>query len=101
MSAKPNFTDVELVDDTVSVGGVSDEEDLSDIIDIRVVLAQGERVASGQVDKLVSAWHANLPVKDPEAEAEDFGAGPAVAFGVQTHRENFTTISWIETVTIV
>ena len=97
MPAKPNFEEVKLFGDVVRVGGRSDEVD--DIVDIRVVLVQQEqmapaRIAGGGVEKVTTLWQAALP-------SADFRAGPAVAFGVETRRENFTTTTWTEQVTII
>jgi len=97
---RPNFVALKLIGDTVRAEGISDDEDVDDIIDIRVVLAQGDRIAAGPVDKLgVSAWHADLPVDDPEAKSA-FHVGDAVVFGAQTHKENVTTTIWAQTLPI-
>jgi hypothetical protein len=100
MMFKPNFTDVQIDGDTVHVFGTSDPEDQQDILDIRVILAQegraaggSARISGGSVAKVSSAWQADLP-------SEGFAAGPAVAFGVETRRENVTTITWAQPVTI-
>ena len=45
---RPNFTDVQLTDGTLRVEGRSDV-DISDIVDIRVVLVQGDRITRGSV----------------------------------------------------
>jgi hypothetical protein len=101
MPFRPNFTDVELIDEVVRVGGISGEEDLPDIVDIRVVLVQGERIASGFVDKVTPEWHADVPVRDPDGTAADFRADEvAVAFGAETRKENAMTITWVEGVKI-
>lgn len=100
MPARPNFTDVELIDDRVSVGGVSDQEELADIVDIRVVLVQEDRIASGFVEEVTPDWNADVPVKDPDATASDFHTGEAVAMGVETRKENAMTVTWVEGVTI-
>jgi hypothetical protein len=103
MAFKPNFKDdAELTGDHVFVEGKSGDtaEDLEDIVDIRVVLVQGDRVASQTVDKVVSDWTVSLPVSDEEGDGEDFHAGAAAAFGVESRRTNFTTITWAGTVTI-
>ena len=97
MPAKPNFEEVKLFGDVVRVGGKSDEVD--DIVDIRVVLVQQDKmdpasIEGGGVEKVTTLWQAALP-------SEGFGAGPAVAFGVETRRENFTTTTWVEQVNIV
>jgi hypothetical protein len=101
MPARPNFTDAQIIGDTVRVEGRSDPDDpnLADILDIRVVLVQGERMASGSVEQISEVWHADLPVSDA-AVPGSFAAGDAVAFGVETRSENLLTITWTETVTI-
>lgn len=99
MPARPNFTDVQIIDGVVRVEGRSDD-DLEDIVDIRVVLVQGERIAGGPVDEIASSWHADLPVTDPATRSGDFRPGEAVAFGVETRSENLLTMTWTETVTI-
>jgi hypothetical protein len=99
---RPNFEAVDLIGDTVRVAGRSND-DLTDVVDIRVMLVQEQliaggsveqdRVAGGPVDKLTTVWHVDLPVGN-------FRAGPAVAFGVETRRENFATFTWVQPVTI-
>jgi hypothetical protein len=93
---KPNFTSVELDDKTVTVNGVSDEDVVDKIVDIRVILVQQSSQAggsaqftSGGADKITSTWHASLP-------SEGFVKGPAVAFGTETRSENFTTVTWAQ-----
>jgi hypothetical protein len=96
MPGKPGFTDVQIVGDKVRVGGTSDA-DVSDVVDIRVTLVQGKRIAAGPVTQIATDWKAELPVRDP---AGDFQKGEAVAFGVETRSENLFTMTWTETVTI-
>ena len=98
---KPNFTDARIIGDTVRVEGVSDPDDpdLADILDIRVVLVQGERMAGGSVEQISGVWHADLPVSDAAAPGS-FHAGDAVAFGVETRSANLLTMTWTETVSI-
>jgi hypothetical protein len=98
MATKPNFTDVKLMGNTVRVEGESPSEkpeDVADLVGIQVVLAQDGRTAGGPVDELTEVWHANLDVNPG-----DFRVGPAVVFGVETRRENFTTVTWSEPVEI-
>jgi hypothetical protein len=101
MPARPNFTDARIIGDNVRVEGRSDPDDpdLADILDIRVVLVQGERMASKSVEEISEVWHADLPVSDAAVPGE-FGTGDAVAFGVESRSENLLTITWTETVTI-
>src|SRR5687768_5767617 len=90
MAVRPNFTGVEHTDTVVRESGVSGD-DFTDIVDSQVVLTQADRLARKTVAKLGS-------VCDVEFPSEDFVAGPAVAFGWETRKENFTTISWAEAV---
>jgi hypothetical protein len=98
MPARPNFTDAQLVDGKVRVEGRSAQEDLPEIVDIRVVLVQGDRITAGSVDQISEVWRAELPARDPTGG--DFTVGKAVAFGWETHRENFLTMTWTEPVEI-
>jgi hypothetical protein len=93
MPARPNFTDVQLVDGSVRVEGRSDD-DIADLVDIRIVLVQGNRIASGSVENIQAVWNAMLPAN------QGFQAGDAVAFGVETRSTNFLTMTWTEPVTI-
>jgi hypothetical protein len=92
MAVRPNFTGVERTGDVVRVTGESGD-DFSDIVDIQVVLAQADRLARKAVGRLGTVWDVEFP-------SEGFVAGPAVAFGWETRKENFTTISWAEPVDI-
>jgi hypothetical protein len=96
MPGKPGFTDVQIVGDNVRVEGESDAA-ASEILDIRVTLVQDQRIAAAPVTQIGSSWAAQLPVSDP---AGDFHAGDAVAFGVETQRENVRTITWTQAVRI-
>ena len=100
MPGKPNFTDAQLIDGVVRVEGSSDRADLPEIVDIRVVLVQGDRITAGSVEQISEVWRAELPASDPSARSGDFQAGDAVAFGWQTHKENFLTMTWTEPVEI-
>ena len=100
MPAKPNFTDAQLIDGVVRVEGRSAIEDVPEIVDIRVVLVQGDRITAGSVEQISEVWRAELPASDPSASSGDFQAGGAVAFGWETHRENFLTMTWTEPVQI-
>jgi len=107
MMVRPNFTSVILhkLDgvDTVQVEGTSDATDdpaLADIIDIVVVLVQGDRIARQSVNKVTNPWVADLPQRDPAGNAQDFQKGDAIAFGVESRVENSLVITWTERVTI-
>lgn len=99
---KPSFSDeAQLTNGSVRVEGQSLDDDGTDILDIRVVLVQDDQITSAHVDKAGTSWHAILPdPQGPDAGSVEFREGPAVAFGVETRRENFTTITWTEPVTI-
>ena len=104
---RPNFDNVFITDSPdpgddaqiVRVTGTSDE-DVSDILNILVVLVQGQRIARGSVDKVTSGWFAEFPVIDPEGQQPAFAKGDAIAFGVETRKEHSTTITWIQNVVI-
>jgi hypothetical protein len=96
MAARPNFTDVRLENGTLRVEGKSDD-DISDLLEIRVVLVQGDSITRGSVDQISSVWHADLSAS---GSSGDFTTGDAVAFGVETRSGNFLTMTWTEPVTI-
>ena len=104
---RPNFTSVILdeVDGvgTVHVEGTSDSTDddaLADIVDIVVVLVQGDRIARQSVNKVTNPWVADVPQSDPAGSGQDFQRGEAIAFGVESRVENSLVITWTERVTI-
>ena len=106
MGFKPNFIAAQVLDGRVRVSGTSDEDDTDDILDIRVTLVQGDRiatesrVASESVATVTSVWNAFFPVVDPEANGGDFRPGEVVAFGVEWRKTNATQITWAQTLTI-
>ena len=93
MAVKPNFTGVHRTGDTLVVSGISDPEPAGDIVEVRVILAQGERLDSAVVAGVGRAWNVEIP-------SDGFVAGPARAFGVETRREESTTFTWAEQVDI-
>jgi hypothetical protein len=94
MPAKPNFTDVNHTGDAVVLTGQSDPEPAGDIVDIRVVLTQGGKVESAVVPTVGDrAWLVDVP-------AAGFAAGPAVAIGIETRREDSVTVTWTQAVQI-
>jgi hypothetical protein len=95
MPARPNFTDAQLIDGTVRVEGKSDD-DISDLVDIRIVLVQGDRISSGTVSNIQAVWHAELPAASTGA----FQVGDAVAFGIETRSTNLLTMTWTQPVKI-
>ena len=104
---RPNFTSVILQEadggGTVLVEGTSDDTDdpaLSDIVDIVVVLVQGDRIARQSVNKVTNPWVADVPQRDPAGNGQDFEKGEAIAFGVESRVENSLVMTWTERVTI-
>jgi len=97
MPARPNFTEVQLIDGNLRVKGNSNDDPLP--IEIRVFLEQedpateGPAIAVGSVDKLTTAWQADL-------SSEGFSTGPALASGVEIRMEPFTAITWTQQVQI-
>jgi hypothetical protein len=88
MPARPNFTDAQLVDGKVRVEGKSDD-DIADLLEIRITLVQGAQIAAASVPQISAVWNAELP-------AAGFQKGDAVAFGVETRSTNFLTMTWTE-----
>ena len=93
MSSRPNFTGARLSGGRVVVRGQTDPEPEGDVVGIRVVLAQRGHTATDDVRIVAQNW-------DVELSGEGFSAGPATAFGVETRRENATTITWAQTLEI-
>ena len=91
MPARPNFTEVRLVDGKLRVKGNSNDKPLP--IEIRVYFEQERQVAFGSVDTLTTAWQAELPSKG-------FTTGPAMASGVEIRMKPFTAITWTQRVKI-
>jgi hypothetical protein len=107
MAFKPNFLGAQIDGGNVRVSGTSDDDDTDDILDIRVTLVQGKRiatesrVATDSVAKVTSVWNAFLPIVDPEGKGGDFEPGPVAAFGVEWRRTHATQITWAQSLTIV
>jgi hypothetical protein len=95
MPARPNFTDAQLVNGKVRVEGKSDD-DIADLLDIRIILVQGKEIAAGNVTNPQAVWHAMLETAGPGA----FKVGDAVAFGIETRSTNFLTMTWTQPVQI-
>lgn len=103
MPIRPNFTALESDGDSVFVRGQSspnDPQDFADVVDIRVVLVQGDRIAPGMVEELASDWVARVPVRDPNGDGADFQLGDATAFGWETRGLHAGTFTWIQTLPI-
>jgi hypothetical protein len=98
---RPNFQSVNIVGNEVVVTGTSDPDGFEDVISIRVVLVQENSTDGGNAnleqDRRRAALDPNWSVSFPVG---GFKTGPAVAFGIQTHRENFLTLTWAESQTI-
>jgi hypothetical protein len=107
MPVRPGFLGAQLDGDKIRVSGTSDEEDTDDILDIRVTLVQGDRIAtesrveSESVARVTSVWNAFFPVVDPKGEGGDFRPGQVAAFGVEWRKTNATQITWAQSLTIV
>jgi hypothetical protein len=93
MAARPNFTSARLAGGRVIVAGTTDVEPEGDVVGIRVTLSQGSKAVTGDVHILGENWNVELP-------GDGFTAGAATAFGVETRRENSTTITWAQTLEI-
>ena len=80
--------------------GVSDPDDLGDIVEIRVFLEQGGR-PHGDTAELAAYLReaARLELACDRCEG-DFRVGQALAFGVETRSDPVTTITWAEAVDI-
>jgi hypothetical protein len=103
MGTRPNFHGAMIDSGKVRVAGESPDDtqaDIDDMIDVRVTLAQGNRVASASVDTVTTPWEAMLDVTDPEGKGDDFHVGDAVAMGVEYRVTNNLTITWAQPVTI-
>jgi hypothetical protein len=89
MPFRPNFTGASRSGDKVVVTGQSDEP-TADVLAIHVVLSQGSTIVRGVVDDIGPGWRVELP-------GAGFNGGPATAFGVETHGDNATTVTWAQT----
>jgi hypothetical protein len=98
---RPNFHAVNIVGNEVEVTGESDPEEFEDVISIRVVLVQQTFTRGENVDLEVNRLK---PVLDPNWSVRfplgDYKPGPALLFGIQTHRENLLTLTWAESLSI-
>jgi hypothetical protein len=89
MPFRPNFTGASHSGDKVVVTGQSDEP-TGDILAIHVVLSQGATIARGVVDEIGPGWRVELP-------GEGFDGGSVTAFGVESHADHATTVTWAQT----
>jgi hypothetical protein len=91
---RPNFTDIARSGTDLIVNGASDPDAVDDIVEIRVVLTQGDKIAAPvTVASIFASWKVDVP-------ADGFEDGTAVAFGIETHREHATTITWSQALDI-
>ena len=93
MSARPNFTSVHHTGGTIVLRGTSDPTPDGDIVSIQVVLSQSGQSTPASVDGIGGEWSVAVA-------AEGFNDGTAVAVGIETRRENATTITWAQAVEI-
>jgi hypothetical protein len=100
MAARPNFTKVQLSGDKVTAQGESDPDTLADFVALQIFVKQeaqagggAAKLATGFVPQASQSWEA-------EFDASGLVAGPALAFGVETHSDPMTAISWAESVEI-
>ena len=103
MPIRPNFTALESDGDSVFVRGQSspnDPQDLADVVDIRVVLVQGDRIQPGFVAEIASDWVARVPIQDPDGAGADFQLGDATVFGWETRRLHASTFTWFQSLPI-
>jgi hypothetical protein len=100
MPARPNFTDVKLNGNRIQAFGESVEDDLDDLVGIQVFVSQEAQAAGGAVRMAAGV----VPVQDSpwtaEFDSNGLVAGPAVAIGVETHSQPFTSITWAQPVEI-
>jgi len=87
---RPNFVGIRREGPNLVVTGQTPEDLVADAIELRVVLTQGETIAPpASPDSLGLGWQVRVP-------ADGFESGTSVAFGIEIHRENSTTITWAE-----
>ena len=91
---KPNFNSITRSGDDLLVSGNTPEALVKDALEVRVILTQGEKIAPPAVAPSIGAgWQVKVA-------AAGFEPGTAVAFGVETHGENATTITWAQALDI-
>jgi hypothetical protein len=91
---KPNFNSISRSGDELLVSGNTPPELAEDAIEVRVILTQGTKIAPPAIAPSIgTGWQVRVP-------ADGFEAGTAVAFGIETHSENATTIAWAEALDI-
>ena len=92
---RPNFNPDVAVDGThLIVNGRTDPDSVDDVVEIRVILTQGTKIAMPvTVDQIFAEWQVDIP-------SGGFQHGTGVAFGIETHREHATTITWSQAMNI-
>jgi hypothetical protein len=87
---KPNFNSINRSGDHLVVSGNTPEPLVKDALEVRVILTQGEKIAPPAVAPSIgTGWQVKV-------SADGFEPGPAMAFGIETHSENATTITWAQ-----
>ena len=70
------------------------EDPPEDVLEISILLRQGERVETARVARLGGAsWEVGVP-------AAGFAPGPALLIGIEMRHENATTVTWTQTLDI-
>ena len=99
MPPRNAFTSATIDNGKVRVTGESPGDNVADIdelIDVRVTLTQGNRVASATIDTVTNPWEAFVDVTDPEGKGDDFQVGAAVAMAIEYRVTNSKTITWVQ-----
>jgi hypothetical protein len=91
---RPNFNSISRSGDDLLVSGNTPAELVKDAIEVRVILTQGEKIAPPAIaPKIDTGWQVKVA-------ADGFESGTAVAFGIETHSDNATTITWSQALDI-
>jgi hypothetical protein len=91
---KPNFNSISRSGDHLVVSGNTPAQLVEDALEVRVILTQGETVAPpASAPSIGEGWQV-------EVAADGFEPGACVAFGIETHGENATTITWAQALDI-
>jgi len=91
---RPNFNSISRRGEDLLVSGNTPPELVKDAVEVRVVLTQGEKIAPPAIAPSIgTGWQVTV-------SADGFEAGTAVAFGIETHSEHATTITWSQALDI-
>jgi hypothetical protein len=91
---KPNFHSISRRGDHLVVSGSTPAQLVKDALEVRVILTQGEKIAPPAIaPKIDTGWQVKVA-------ADGFESGTAVAFGIETHSDNATTITWSQALDI-